>query len=311
MQRIWWLLHKQLHLIRRERSGLLVLIVFCTFAFALRALVPETSPAVTYPDLLTHYVDQNEAPAEELTSPQATRAEAFFKFDPNSIDLEALIQLGLSPKQAGSLLNYRDKSGGFKTKADLARVYTLPEGWFERHQADILLPDRQDAPRRVKKSETAKFANEGNSWREFSSPKSAQPPAEEVTLIDINSVDSLELTAVRGIGAKSARRIVNYRDALGGFVDTAQYQEVWGLHPAVRQRLKESAVPLTTPRQIDLNRATFEELKAHPYISYKLAKSLVAMRNHRGGTLGIADLKAHHLIDEALLERITPYLNVE
>lgn len=309
MHRIWWRLRQQLHLIRRERSGILTISVLFIVAFGLQAIVPDTKPIPDRPELLAFYIEQDEPPKEQTFNAHQPNEEAFFEFDPNELDVEGFVSLGLSRKQAQSLLNYRDRSGGFQTKADLSRVYVLPEGWFERHESDIRLPDRQDAKRAThdtKKQKTTKAAV--ITTKEASS----EFPSEEVVqILDINNVDSTSLVNVRGIGASSAQRILAYRDALGGFYDSAQYNEVWGLHPAVRQRLKETALPLSSPDFIHLNSADLDQLKAHPYISYKLARSLVSMRKHRGGKLSRADLQEHHLIDDELLERLTPYLNVE
>lgn len=311
MQRIWWSLRKHLHLIRRERSGFLTLMVFCSLAFGLRAIVPETKPLASDPEMLTFYVERDRETPPQTSHAPKRKEEAFFSFDPNELDADGFVSLGLSPKQAKSLLNYRERSGGFETKADLERVFVLPDGWFERHKSDILLPDRQDAKRNPKPEKSNPENAFTPSSKEENAPSNDQPEEVPDRVLDINALDSVDLVAIRGIGASSAQRILAYREALGGFLDTAQYSEVWGLHPAVRQRLNETARPLSAPQRIDLNTADINQLKAHPYISYKLARSLVAMRKHRGGKLTFSDLQEHHLIDDDLLERLTPYLNVD
>lgn len=311
MQRLWWLSRKYLNLIRRERSGLLTLTILFTVAFGLRAIVPQTKPVPDDVDLLTFYVEQDEAKSDKTAIQQESTKENFFAFDPNTLDAEGFVQLGLSEKQAKTVLNYREKAGGFRTKHDLSRIYVLPEGWYERHETDILLPDRQDAKKHTSQQSQPAFRQKTTHPTNDVQEVVEEPVVEEVQILDINRLDSLELIAIRGVGPKSAHHILKYRDRLGGFHDTAQYSEVWGLHPAVRQRLIEVTAPLSLPEPFDLNTADLDQLKSHPYISYKLARSLVAMRKHRGGVLTVDDLKSHHLIDDELLERLMPYLHAD
>ena len=48
-------------------------------------------------------------------------------------------------------------------------------------------------------------------------------------MIELNSADSARLTELKCIGASLARRIVNYRNRLGGFINKDQLKEVYGM----------------------------------------------------------------------------------
>src|SRR3569833_498755 len=48
-------------------------------------------------------------------------------------------------------------------------------------------------------------------------------------VIELNSADSAKLTELKGIGSSFARRIVNYRNRLGGFISKEQLKEVYGM----------------------------------------------------------------------------------
>lgn len=48
-----------------------------------------------------------------------------FKSNPNTIDLSRWQALGLSPKQAQSIVNYRNKGGKFYPAADLQKMYAI------------------------------------------------------------------------------------------------------------------------------------------------------------------------------------------
>ena len=56
-------------------------------------------------------------------------------------------------------------------------------------------------------------------------------PARQPLSVELNSADSVTLQLLHGIGPAYARRIVNYRDRLGGFVSTTQLLEVYGFGP--------------------------------------------------------------------------------
>ena len=130
---------------------------------------------------------------------------------------------------------------------------------------------------------------------------------------DINSADTTQLKQISGIGVTLARRIVKYRDKLGGFISKAQYKEVYGLQEAVVDRLEKYTyiVPTFKPRRINVNTYHFKALVAHPYILYKHAKDIIAYREQHGNFVAVDDLLALPLIDKDDLEKMKPYLVIE
>ena len=57
-------------------------------------------------------------------SDNATPAESF-AFDPNTASETDLVRLGLSPKTAATIANYRSKGGKFKTPDDFGKIYSI------------------------------------------------------------------------------------------------------------------------------------------------------------------------------------------
>ena len=129
----------------------------------------------------------------------------------------------------------------------------------------------------------------------------------------INSADTTQLKVISGIGSILARRIVKYRDKLGGFIRKDQYQEIYGLRTAALAALVKQTyiAPNFKPRRLNINTCHLKELAAHPYVSYEQAKNLVCYRAQHGSFTAVEDLRALALIDEATLEKIAPYLAVE
>ena len=127
---------------------------------------------------------------------------------------------------------------------------------------------------------------------------------------DINTADTSQLKKIRGIGSVLSKRIIKYRDILGGFVSTRQFEEVYGLQDSVIAQLDTLAFIATgfNPRLIFVNRADEYELKKHPYINAKVARSITAYRFQHGDFTGMEDLKVLHTVDSLTLARIEPYI---
>ena len=67
------------------------------------------------------------------------RAESF-RFDPNTASQDELERLGFSPKQAESILRYREKGGRFRRKEDFARSYVVADSVYQRLEPYIDIP---------------------------------------------------------------------------------------------------------------------------------------------------------------------------
>jgi len=63
-----------------------------------------------------------------------------FPFNPNTVNLEELVRLGFSEKQAQSIINYREKGGRFRRKSDFAKSYVVADSVFERLEPFIEIP---------------------------------------------------------------------------------------------------------------------------------------------------------------------------
>ncbi len=131
-------------------------------------------------------------------------------------------------------------------------------------------------------------------------------------IVAINSADTLDLKELRGIGSAYARRIVAYREKLGGFVRKEQLREVWGIDTALYARIAQQiTVNASEVRKINLNSASIDQLKRHPYLDYYLAKEIVKHREKYGNFSAVEDLLKVNLIDEATFKRVKPYLMVD
>jgi|SRR5690348_9596129 len=129
--------------------------------------------------------------------------------------------------------------------------------------------------------------------------------------IDINLADTTAFIALPGIGSKLAERIVKFREKLGGFYAIDQIGEVYGLADSVFQKIRSLFLLAPFPvRKISINTASLDDLKAHPYIRFNIAKSIIAYREQHGDFSAIDDLKKLVVITDDIFIKVYPYLEL-
>lgn len=229
-----------------------------------------------------------------------------FRFDPNKISADSFQLLGFAAWQAKSLVRYRgDREITFRRPTDLRRVGALDSALVEEVLGliDIALPT-STAPARMRPRALSEAAPETYAY----TPKPPPPPPAS---FDINSSDTIAWKSLPGIGAYRAKRIVRFRDALGGFSSVNQVAETRGLPDSTFQAIVQYLAPGKIYRPIAINRAKYEELKKHPYISRNLANSIVKNREKFGRFNGPEDLSRLRLINDRNKALIVPYLSFE
>lgn len=229
----------------------------------------------------------------DIEDTKAKPIATFFKFDPNTITAEGWQKLGLSVKQAQSIVNYRSKGGKFYKPEDLQKMYTISP---EKYQA--LLP--------YVAIENTGFTNK---FEKKTYPEKTPYVKKELAIIEINNADTLQLDEIKGVGAAFARRIANYRNKLGGFYKKEQLLEVYGLDSAKFAEIKDQVkVDATTIHRININSAEFDDLKNHPYLKYKQINAIIQYRKQHGKFNSIDDLKKVAILTPQNIQNLAPYL---
>ncbi len=213
-----------------------------------------------------------------------------FEFDPNTLPDEKWKELGLSEYQINIILNYRNKGGKFFNKEDFKKIYSISDDDYAQLESYIVI-DKEETPQR--NYEKGKAYNK----------------TDKALIIDINTANAEELRQLKGIGNVLSKRIVDFREALGGFTSIGQIEEVYGLSPETWENIKNQLV-INAPilKKININQANLETLRNHPYISYNVARSIVAYREMHGAYQNIDEILNSDLIDEELFDKIKPYL---
>jgi competence ComEA-like helix-hairpin-helix protein len=176
----------------------------------------------------------------------------------------------------------------------------------ERFEAEWKRTDSTDSLNRLKKFKAGYFSNRGGRG---DTSKERILRKEPLFIIDLNSADTLELQRLRGIGPSYARRIIGYRNRLGGYTECRQLLEVFGLDTALYNHIKEHlAVRTDSVRVIDLNTVTFKELLRHPYFPYELTRSVILYRQKNKLFRSPDELKSVQGMNDSVFRKIRPYV---
>lgn len=225
--------------------------------------------------------------------PSAPKAERF-NFDPNTADSTALLRLGLQPWQVRNIYRYRAAGGVYRRKEDFARLYGLTVKQYRELEPYIhISSDYLPASTLVKDKP---FGIDSTIYPQ----KIAQD--EHVVL---NTADSAILRTVPGIGVHFSHEILKYGRRLGGYVSVDQLDEIDDFpQEAKRFFVIEGA----TPKKLNLNRLSLNELRRHPYINYYQARAIVDYRRQHGLLHSLDDLSLLRDFPPEAIIRLQPYV---
>jgi DNA uptake protein ComE-like DNA-binding protein len=227
-------------------------------------------------------------------------------FNPNTITVEGMATLGIPAFLSRRIDNYRAKGGQFRVKRDLARIYDFPDSLYQTLQAYIDLPEKRAVKKSNKQARGGSKFTKSNTDSMFNSLPKAAP-----LWVDLSTADTVALKKLRGIGPSFSRRIIKYRELLGGFAHKTQLKEVYGLTDSLYSSLSDQ-IHVSQPdsvTKISLNLANFKTLSSHPYISYKAAREILKLKSKRGKFRSLKDLMIVKELDSAKVMRLAPYVS--
>lgn len=280
-----------------ERKGILVLILLMFTLAAINLYLAHKMPKTgdgddsmfeneirTFAQQLTKE-KESAIYGEELNEEYPPLYAGLFDFDPNTVTAGELKQLGFSNRVIRTLINYRIHGGRFYKAEDLKKIYGMNLQLYENLEPYVRI-------------------------RENTSGKSQVVSADKSAVrIDINLADSSELENLPGIGPVLARRIVRYRSLLGGFYETNQLTEVYGVSDSLsRMVTKYILADSTMIRKLNLNEASEMELASHPYIGKYVAKGIISYRLKVHAIKEIDELVENGLVSTADMKRLKNYL---
>ncbi len=237
-------------------------------------------------------------------------------FDPNTADSFSLSNLGLEARVIKSIVNYRNKGGRFRTPEDLSKIYGLSTQKFEELRSYIHIYNQENhrinhsSEKYFKEKPFYKKSEEPTFYSNKSFPK--EEKHKEGIKVDISDADTTELKKIPGIGSAYAKRIIKYRQLLGGFSSVEQIKEVYGVTPEMYEKISVwMKIESFVIQQIIVNKSSLDKLKSHPYINFYQAKAIIELKNKKGKLQNIEELSLLEEFTSFDLQRLKPYLNFE
>lgn len=295
---------------KAERKACVLLLILCSLAFVLpewldfsphyKLEMLENAPKAVQAKRAWPQQKRKAYPKRVYSHKYPTegkRTVAFASFDPNTVSLKNLLDMGLNQRSANIWIKYLSKGGRFKKGEDVLKIYGLPENWYQKAKPYLQIQSTHDSV-----PEKPQYRSSFQEPWPKSKPKTCTP-------IDINTADTAAWQSLRGIGKVLASRIVKFREKLGGFYALEQVGGAYGLADSVFQKIQ----PCLQLGQVNLkplliNQASFNELASHPYLGFKAAKAILTWKDQHGPFGTIEDLEAIITLDRQQLLKVKPYL---
>ena len=287
---------------KSERKGLLVLIVLIVVFMVANQVIFyfERQPLADiekFEQLLSEIPSEVKTPEKRLS---------LFLFDPNTIGPGALDSLDLPEKVKKNLLNYRSHKGVFRKKDDFRKIYGVTDSIYDVISHFLYV---NDIPAERKRKKKRRMKEKTEKTVPVSKKEELVVPS---NYPEINKAKLNDLKMIKGIGDVYAKRILKYRNLLGGFYDLKQLNEVYGLPDELIKKLEaELALDSSSIRQININFAGFDEFSAHPYLSAHDASVIINYRGRHGFIDDKNRLLKDAVLDEATFMKVTPYLKTK
>ena len=228
------------------------------------------------------------------------------KFNPNTVTINELLEMGLPEKIANNIKKYRNCGGKFYKKEDFKKIYGLSDRVYAALESYISIPQ---------KTKVKKYQQYTSKTRVSDSLVKKEYKKEIIakTLsLDLNTADSIQLVQIRGIGPFYASAIIKHRDRLGGYIDVNQLLELYKMDTMKYERMKKHLfVDTVSLTKININTADFKAILKHPYIDYETTKFIVNKRRELGQYAALYQLKDPIAMPDYKYRKLLPYLAID
>jgi len=227
---------------RKDKYGIIVLLILCVTLL----IVPEIYyHTIGKKKIIDHINITHEKFAELVKKFEAAKEISYVKEENLETDLtkieskpidinlataaELKILKGIGNVFSKRITKYRDSKNGFDKIEDLKNVYGITDSLYE-----ALLP--HIAFTSIKKTTKKKGTKQKNFNNDFKYKKDNYKFEKKETapvMVDINTATANELKQLKGIGPVLSERIVKFRNAMGGFENIEQLNDVYGIEDSL------------------------------------------------------------------------------
>ena len=280
---------------RSQRNGILFLIFFISGFL-----------------VISYYVDFSEEKAMDMDSEEliaiqkeldslrtidiASKKPKIVPFNPNFITDFKGYTLGMSAEEIDRLLAFRKENKWINSVEDFKQVTKVSDSLLNKISPYFKFPDWVNNPK-----SKIKYLKRGFKDKTFKQK------------VDLNLATHEQLEEVNGIGKVFSKRIIEYRNKLGGFTNDIQLYEVYGLDYQITNKvLNEFTVK--TPKEIvkmNLNTISASDIATIPGISFDLAKRIWEYRILNERIKSFSELENIEGLTKRKLQGIPLYLELE
>lgn len=211
-------------------------------------------------------------------------------FNPNAVTQEQLQSMGLPETAIKSLIGYRSRGGVFRKPEDIQKLYGLSPELSTKLIPYLTIPD------------SLKKMDYGFKKRDTLLYQARYP-------IEINGADTTALTLVKGIGSTLSKKILAYRNRLGGFYSPDQLLEVYGLRAETILQMKDQfTIDTTKLVKWSINLLSPDSMAKHPYLSRYQANAIVFYRGKVGKIRSVDELVRNRILPVDVARKLRPYI---
>ena len=238
-------------------------------------------------DFNNHIVTSLDSEIDSLRSLASHhKHDTIYPFNPNFLTDYKAFRIGLTPAQYDRLQAFRAQDKYLNSAKEFQQITKVSDSVLAWISPLFKFPSWASQAKKT-----------------YEQPK--LPPKE-----DINTATAETLMKIYGIGEAFAKRILQYREKLGGFTYIEQVAEVYHLEKEVYERVAQRFEVKTAPviEKKDINQLNMYQLSKIPYINYGEGKKIVALRSSLGKIQKIEDLLQIEGFSPQRIQRLQLYL---
>lgn len=275
--------YKTQHFNRLSRS-LLYILCSISIGVLVYCMIPEAAPKV-----YTYTISTTQPQRSVNTYSRTYRTDTVL--DLNTATFEELLAIGIHRNQTRNIIRYRERGGRFYKKEDILKIYGFTADMYTGIEAYISVEQKKRP--HTSAADTRKEKTRTN----------------DIFMFEINTSSVDDLVRIPGIGDYRARKIIEYREKLGGYYNYNQLLEVYSIDSSVITSIqRHTYIDSSHIKKLNINIAEFRDILVHPYGGYRVAKDIMQYRTIQKTITSIEELHEENILTKTEYEKLSTYL---